>query len=177
MFLKVTLQRWFSRINAAEKATFLVRLFTLRTSTIDKLLHRNTNNEEESRRRYEREVDRFLAQRRGEGDAYSFSSRHSQLVFVHERDLCFVSALRGCGDGWMVGEEGRKKVVFGIFGLAHLPGIAANWYAEFDEWGIRTVGDPAAWKATDLLYKVGLIFPSNNYTESNLCYFPQPSMG
>eukprot|EP00127_Corallochytrium_limacisporum_P001571 Clim_evm24s66 gene=Clim_evmTU24s66 len=76
----------------------------------------------------------------------------SQLSFVHERDLCFVSALRGSAEGWMPSEEGRSKLVVGVFGAAHTQGILRHWNDRFDELGLFDTHRPELWLQTDKLY-------------------------
>ena len=78
----------------------------------------------------------------------------AHLVFIHERDLCFVSHLKGAADGWDMVQEGRKKVVVGVFGVSHIRGVRKFLYHDFDDDDLWNVGNAEAWARTDRMWFV-----------------------
>eukprot|EP00123_Amoebidium_parasiticum_P021527 comp6885_c0_seq1/m.2633 comp6885_c0_seq1/g.2633 ORF comp6885_c0_seq1/g.2633 comp6885_c0_seq1/m.2633 type:complete len:337 (-) comp6885_c0_seq1:87-1097(-) len=141
---EVTLRRFYTRLptNVA-RWSFLWRLLTARSGDTG-LIKGGSIGEQQKR-------DLLEAHQKGVQQAM-FSNTLSDLVFVHERNLCFVSVMRWASDGWSVHDEGRRKVVLGVFGKAHIPGIQAMWHENFDEDAIFEVGDTEHWKQTDVLW-------------------------
>ncbi len=51
------------------------------------------------------------------------------VVFMSERDLCFIHALKSVASDWSLTQEQRPKRVLGVFGAGHLKGIQLLWNA------------------------------------------------
>eukprot|EP01135_Chromosphaera_perkinsii_P010871 Nk52_evm1s2270 gene=Nk52_evmTU1s2270 len=144
----VTLERWLRRIKPEERNEFIKRTILHREKkkgSMDSTSEVLGN--ECDRAWYEKVVKDASAMERT-------LSLTAHFVFIHERDLCLVTHLRGAADGWDMVQEGRRKSIVLVAGFAHIRGVRRFMYHDFDDRDLWEVGSKEEWERTDKLWLI-----------------------